>query len=220
MAAIVMKCRTAVFLLMLVFTGVCAYAQKAFMEGVIIYNVTLESADHQVFKGVYTFTIKGPEIKKELKLNNGYQDIVILNCSTGTVYSLQSKYGRKYVIQLDMNDLTRQQEKYAGFSLENEMENSRKIAGFAAYKGNISYKDGSNAEIYYTKEWNPSQSITFERFPSPKFLPLNFKYTDEHGMTMRFDAEKIEAGPVENSAFRIPRDYKMISYKEYKELSQ
>ena len=190
------------------------------MEGVIVYKVTLESADHQLFKGVYTFTIKGPEIKKELKLNNGYQDVVILNCAKGTVYSLQSKYGHKYAIQLDMKDLTRQQEKYAGFSMGNEQENSRKIAGFAAWKGNISYKDGSNAEIYYTREWSPSQSITFERFPNPKFLPLTFNYTDEHGMTMRFDAEIIEAGAVENSAFQIPHDYKMISYKEYKELSQ
>ena len=64
------------------------------------------------------------------------------------------------------------------------------------------------------------QGITYERFPNTKFLPLSFSYKDENGMTMLFDAEKVEAAPVENAVFRIPPDYKMISYKEYKELSQ
>ena len=38
-------------------------------------------------------------------------------------------------------------------------------------------------------------------------------------MTMTFEASKIEAQPVENAVFRIPADYKIISYNEYKEMS-
>ncbi|MFI5196419.1 MAG: hypothetical protein ACHQD8_04955 [Chitinophagales bacterium] len=215
-----MKCSTTVFLFLFLLTGVRVIAQKPFTEGVIIYNVTLESAEHKELKGVYTFTIKGSEIKKELKLNNGYQDIILLNCSTGAVYSLQSKYGRKYAIQLNMNDLIKKQEKFVGFTMNNEQANNRNVAGISASKGNITYRDGSTMDIYYTKEWSPVQGITYERFPNPKFLPLSFSYKDENGLALRFDAEKVEASPVENAVFRIPPDYKMITYKEYKELSQ
>jgi len=197
-----------------------AVAQKPFTEGVIVYNVTLVTTDHGEYKGVYTFTIKGSEIKKELKLNNGYDDIVVLNCGAGTVYTLQSKNGKKYMIQLSISDLEKRQEKYLGFTVSNEQINSRNIAGFSAAKGNIQYKDGANVEVYYTKEWNPVQRMTYERFPDAKFLPVSYYYKDETGAIMHFDAEKIEARPVENSVFRAPADYKMISYKEYKELSQ
>ncbi len=176
-----MKHSTTIFLFLFLLAGIRTVAQKPFMEGVIVYNVTLESADHQEFKGVYTFIIKGSEIKKELKLNNGYQDIVLLDCGKGTVYSLQSKYGKKYAIQLSMGDLAKEQEKFAGYTVNDEQANSRSIAGFAASKGNVNYKNGSVAEIYYTKEWSPVQSITYERFPGSKFLPLSFSYTDDQG---------------------------------------
>jgi hypothetical protein len=39
-------------------------------------------------------------------------------------------------------------------------------------------------------------------------------------MTMVFEIEKLEQGPIENAVFRIPPDYRMISYDEYKELSK
>ena len=220
MAHRIMKCSTTVFLSLFLLAGFSSRAQKPFTEGVIVYNVTLESPDHKEIKGVYSFVIKGSEIKKELKLSNGYGDIVLLNCGTGVVYSLQSKNGKKYAIQLNMNDLTKKQEKFVGYTISNEQANNRNIAGLPACKGNVAYKDGSTVEIYYTKDWSPSQPITYERFPAAKFLPLSFSYTDENGMSLHFNAEKIEASPVENAVFRIPTDYKMISYKEYKELSQ
>ena len=156
-----MKHRPIVFLFLFLLIGIRAGAQKPFTEGVIIYNVTLESAEHKELKGVYIFTIKGGEIKKELKLNNGYQDIIILNCGTGTAYSLQSKYGRKYAIQLSMSDLIKKQEKFMGFTMNNEQANSRNIAGISAGKCNITYRDGSIIEVYYTKEWTPVQGITY-----------------------------------------------------------
>ena len=215
-----MERKSLLFLLLILIAGFHAGAQKPFMEGTIIYNVKLESAEHKELKGVYTFLIKGGEIRKELRLNNGYDDIVLVNCNTSTVHSLQSKYGKKYAIELKMADLTKLQEKFIGFTLNDEPSDNKMVAGLQATKGTVVYKDGSKVEILYSKEWSPAQGITYERFPSPKFLPLSFSYKDENGMVLHFEAEKIESGPVENAVFRIPGDYKMISYKEYKELSQ
>lgn len=215
-----MNFRTTFFVPLFLLASVYADAQKPFTEGVIVYNVTLQSTDNKTYTGIYTFTIKGNEIKKELRLNNGYQDVVLLDCGANTVYSLQSKYGRKYAIQLNMDDIIKEQAQFTGFTLNNEEVNSKNFGNIPACKGTIKYKNGSSAEIYYTREWSPVQGITYDRFPSPKFLPLYFSYKDEHGLVMLFEINTIEATPVENAVFRIPHDYKMISYKEYKELSK
>lgn len=197
-----------------------AAAQKPFAEGVIIYKVKLTAQDNKQIEGTYTFIVKGNLIRKELKLNNGYEDIVLLNCDANTVYSLQNQNGRKFAIELSMPDMVKRQEKYKGYSIRSEAGNSRNIAGYAAYKSNISYSDGTIIEVYYTKDWSPVQTITFERFPNAKFLPLQYTLTDERNMTMLLEMEKMQAGPVENALFRIPADYKMISYNEYKQLSR
>ena len=74
--------------------------------------------------------------------------------------------------------------------------------------------------MFYSNDWYPLQSITYERFPGAKFLPISYSYTDEHGIAMDFEADLIEMQPVENAIFRIPPEYKMISYEEYKQLSK
>ncbi len=195
-------------------------AQKPFAEGTITYKVRLRSPDQKEFTGIYIFIIKGGEIRKELRLDNNYQDVVLLNCVTSKVYSLQNRSGKKYAIQLNMNDLVKKQEKYAGYIIKGEEANTKNMAGYAAFKGNINYTDGSNTDVFYTKEWQPAQAITYERFPDAKFLPMSFSYKDENNIVMQFEVEKIEPGPVESAVFRIPADYQMISYSEYKQLSR
>jgi len=207
-------------LLLILITGIPTLAQKPFMEGTVIYKVTLAANDGKTVSGTYTFYIKGNQVRKEIKLTNGYQDEVVMNCGTNKVYSLQNRNGKKYAVELSMPQMLKNQQKFSGFSLKNEVNDNRKIAGYSVYKANVNYSDGSSPEIYYTKEWNPTQPITYERFPNAKFLPMSFSYTNEQGMVMTFEAEKIEAAPVENAVFRIPPDYKMISYQEYKQLSE
>ena len=199
--------------------SVPSVAQKPFTEGIVRYAVKLKSPDNRSFQGYYTFTFKGPHIKKELKLDNGFEDVVLVDCGTGKVYSLQNRNGKKFAIQLSMDEMSKRQQTYLGFTVKDDGSTAT-IAGYAVSKGHVSYKDGSSAEISYSKDWYPAQSISFERFPGARFLPMGFSYTDEHGIAMEFEADKLSLEPVENSAFRIPPDYKMISYEEYKQLSK
>jgi hypothetical protein len=215
-----MQYKSFFFLFLFVLCCSGSQAQKPFAEGTIVYKVRIRSADNKEFTGTYTFIIKGGEIKKELKLDNGYQDVVLLNCTTGKAYSLQDRNGKKYAIQLNIDDLAKKQEKFNGYTVRNEEPNNAHFAGYAAYKGNISYHDGTASDVTYIKEWRPTQAITFERFPDAKFLPVLFSYEDENKMVMDFEIEKIAPAPVENATFRIPPDYKMISYSEYKQLSR
>jgi hypothetical protein len=214
-----MRYKYLLLLLLFLYSAMQIKAQKSFSEGVIVYKVKLESADHKTFAGTYTFTFKGPQLRKELKLDNGFGNIVIMNTTNNSVYSLQSSNDRKYAIELSMADLLKTQEKFNGFAVGNEESNPEKIAGCAAYKGSVKYRDGSGADVLYTKDWQVL-SITFERFPGAHFLPLTFSYKDENNTSMQFEAEKIVSSPIENGLFRIPPDYKMISNAEYRKLSK
>jgi major membrane immunogen (membrane-anchored lipoprotein) len=201
------------------FLAYTAAAQKPFTEGTIIYKVRLESPDHQVYQGSYTYTIKGNELKKELRLTNGFEDIILINGGSNTTYSLHTINGVKYAIQLSMEDITRRQQKYKGFYTVGE-EAGNMVAGLKSYKTKVSYKDGSGGDLYYSKDWYATLPGTFERFPDAKFIPVSYSYADDKGITMSFDADVIEARPVESSLFRIPAGYKMISYKEYQQMSR
>lgn len=211
--------RHLVFLALLFCAVMPATAQKVFTEGTVSYRVVLESADHVVYKGFYTFTIKGDQIRKELRLNNGYENLEILNCGNNTAYSLHDQNGKKYAIELSMGDLKKRQEHFAGFTIKNETGQGKSAAGYAVYKGNISYPNGNFAEIYYIKDWYPLQPITFEHFPNCRFFPMSFSYT-ENNTVMNFELEKFEPRPIDNATFRIPADYKMISNAEYRQMSK
>ncbi len=215
-----MSRHTFVFPILLLCMSMVAAAQKPFSEGTISYSVKLRSADQQEVSGVYTFTFKGEEIRKDLRLNNGYEDIVLINTATGKAYSLQSKAGKKYAIQLSVSDMARRQERYSGFVVKNEETSKKQYGGYATFSGNIVYKDGSSNQVYYTKDWRPAHPVTFERFPEAKFLPVYFTYTDENNITMGFEVQKIDPGPIENGLFRIPGDFQVIPYNEYKQFSK
>ena len=198
--------------------GYRAYAQKPFMEGMIEYKVKLVTSEGRPFEGKFTFTIKAGRIKKELKLNNGYDYILLINSMNNTIYSLQTMNSKKYAIQLTMAEIEENQDKYRGFSLKEDRTTGRVIAGYTVFKGEVTYTDGSQAEIYFTPDWYPEKSITFDRFPDAKFMPLSYTYIDENGSSMHFEAEKINVLPVENAVFKLPSDYKVISHNEYKQL--
>ncbi len=206
------------FVLLSLFSSLPVWAQKALTEGYINYNVKLESPDKKVFTGTYTFTFKGTQLRKDLQLSNGYRHVIILNSATNVIYSVQNINGKKYAVELAMDDVMKKQEKYVNFTLTNEEVQANHVAGCVAYKSKINYKDGSSADLCYTKEWYPAIPVTYNRYPDSRFMPLIFSYKDEDGIIMYFEAEKIEAAPVENANFRIPNDYTIISNAEYKQM--
>lgn len=195
-------------------------AQKPFVEGSIVYTVNVETATGGTgYTGSYTVTMKGKQVRKELRMKNGYADVLIFNFEHNTVYSLKTVADKKFAIQLNMDDFVSKAKKYEGYTVSKE-DKEKKIAGTTAYRANIGYSDGNTSAIFLTAEWQPENKITFERFPDCKFLPLVFDYKNDNGSVFHFQAERVAASPVENSDFRIPADYKLISYSEYQQLSR
>ena len=195
-------------------------AQKPFVEGTIIYKVSIGTPDKKIqSNGTYTFIVKGKKVKKVLKLDNGYDDIVIYDGNNNTLFSLQTVQDKKYAIQLSTEDMENKQKKYTGYRMKNE-EGSMKIAGYQARKATVQYTDGSSFVCYYTPELSPGYESMYDRMPDIKVLPLSFTYLDDKGIAMYFIAVKVITDPIENYDFRVPPDYKVISYNEYKQMNK
>jgi hypothetical protein len=191
------------------------------VEGTIVYSVSIGpvagGGGYTEHAGTYTLTVKGASLRKELKMNSGYQNVIIQNNNTNAIYSLQPAAGQNYAIQLRMQDIRERQKPYEGF-VQKEEEGPMTIAGQQSQKAVVTYKDGSTSSLYYTKAWTSPDPSLFDRFPGIKYIPLMFEYRNEEGITMHFAAERIESSPVESGLFRVPPDYKIITNAEYKSL--
>ncbi len=196
-----------------------ANAQKPFSEGNIVYKVELSTADGQKYKGAYTFLFKDGQVRKELVMDNGYRDITLINSNKNTLYTLQERDGKKYAIQLNMeDDLLKKQKRFKDFRILREEKLAKPQAGQPVYRIVLMYKDSTTTDIVCNKEWKPALPYTWNRFPDAPFIPLTFSYKEENGVSMVFTAEKMEASPVLTSMFSIPQDYKIITNKEYRQL--
>ena len=213
----------AILLLIFTLSARHATAQSAFVEGTITYAVSIGpvagGAGFTEHAGTYIITVKGAGVRKELRMNSGYQNVILQNSNTGMAYSLQHAAGQNYAIQLSLADLRERQKPYEGF-VQNEADGTVTIAGQKCQKATVTYKDGNTSLLYYTTAWTTPNATLFDRFPGIRFIPLTFEYRNEEGITMHFAAERIEAQPVESAFFRVPPDYKVMSYAEYKALSR
>lgn len=194
-------------------------AQNTFQEGSIVYNVRIGGAagGSQENAGTYILTVKGPNIRKELKMHSGFSNVVLQNRNTQAVYTLQTSGGVPYAVQLNMEDQKERQKPYEDFKMKEE-ESVMTIAGQSCHKAVVTYKDGNQATVCYAADWISPDALLFDRYPGIRNIPLSFEFLNEKGVSMYFTAEKIEPRPIESSMFRIPPDYKIISNAEYKSL--
>ncbi|MBA3828806.1 MAG: hypothetical protein H0X33_07705 [Taibaiella sp.] len=199
-----------------------ALAQKQFTEGTIVYDVSIEAKAGKAMEryyGIYTINIKDKEMRQELKLNKGYDDVLVYNGNDNSVYSLKITPDKKYAIQLNNADLAKKNRVYENYDLDDVAGDST-INGLPGERAKITYKDGSKGTVIYTRKWLLTNPRIYERFPGIKHLPLAFTYTNADGTTLSFTLVKILDAPIENSLFRIPADYKIMTNAEYKEMNR
>lgn len=210
-------------LYILSFNIICfnATAQHAFTEGTINYDISIDPPANQEgliqYKGHYTIVVKGSFVKETLILENGYSMTLLYNYTDSTVYSLKKLGNKSYAIQLDIKNLQSRRKKYDGYTLK-DLKGTKEIAGLTVNEAIVTYKNGNTSTIAYSKDWTPG-NIVFDNYPGIANVLLSFKNYNDDGTAISFSAKKISAEPVENSVFRVPSGYKIISNAEYQQLT-
>lgn len=203
-----------------------AEAQQKFTEGIITYNVTItgkiptpadEPALTETKSGIMTISIKGDNIREDIKLEDGYTHAQISNYATGKEIILQTINTVRYAIEINLKDQRKNNAAY--FGAEQLAGKGRKsVAGLNAAESTWKYKNGTALTLYYTDAYELNHPEIFDQFPELKGIPVLYDIPMSNGFTTHFELKSIEAIPVDNATFRIPEGYRIISRKEYDKL--
>jgi hypothetical protein len=193
-----------------------ANAQKLFVEGELLYAITIsqnnpEQKTPNNIQGTLSIKQKGHAVLKELLLKNGFKSTKLFLGQAKPSYSFILIAEQNFALKSDEESL-----KCKELTLETLPTDIKSIAGFKTERGKILCKDRKPIVLYYTQEWQTNNPFLFEEFSSFKALPLAFEINNEDGSLIRFELMKIESKPMENATFQIPNGYKTISQEEYK----
>ena len=198
-------------ILVLSFLMLSANAQRLFSEGVITYNVYTDGNTSSSI-GKYIVYVKGNFVKRQLKLNNGYENNTIYNGKEGTSATLKVVQGTPYALMLTEAEVNAANKKFEGakYSFEKNKEN---IAGYNAVRGKVTYRDGKSANIAITYDLRSEDPHFLTMFPNLNGVPLDYEI-DNGKSSMRFIAEKVEIRNVGSEEFVVPKNYKIVTKKE------
>ena len=96
---------------LLVFIYAKCEAQKIFSEGILKYDVFINNEDKP--SGLYVISVKGGNIKRELAMNNGFNNITIYTVKNGKTLSLNLNDGNKYALEMSQEEVNEKNLKFS-----------------------------------------------------------------------------------------------------------
>jgi hypothetical protein len=187
--------------------------QQNFVEGQISYQVLLTFADGRTDSGSFSITVKENQLKKEFSVP-GHSHITLVNTTAGTAFVLLQAKNKKFVVEIKVADLEKEQKPFENFIVEQIPGTDTPIASLNAKKAIVKYRNGSSHPLFISEQWAFNIPYVFERFPKIKYLPVDFEYR-ENKVLLHFQLQKIDLDNIENSVFQIPADYVLITNAEY-----
>lgn len=201
-----------------------AKAQKPFSEGILVYNMSVETGSGQptmadMFDGATTTVyLKGNQSRVDLVSGLGKQS-TIHNAKTGTAVILKEYSGQKLMITLTSGDWDANNSKFKGITFENTGE-SAVISGYKCQKAIAKLSNGTSFVVYYTPDIKVSNVDYDPQFSSLPGLAVQYEMASGK-MQFKFTLAKISFETVSATKFDIPTSgYRVMTYKETKEVNQ
>jgi GLPGLI family protein len=204
-------------LFLLIFSPDCK-AQKTLSEGVIYYDISVQTGNSQpqmadMFDGAKaTLYLRGSLSRSELTSALG---------STTTIYDHRAGNGvvlrdfgtQKLLIKMNKENWADKNKKYEGIEFKQTGE-TKNIAGYVCEKAEALLKDGSRFTVFFTR-----QVVTENTEYDPQFKNLPgtaMEYESVVGnLKIRYTASKISFDPVPMQRFEIPKaGYRELTYEE------
>ena len=217
-----MKAKITLFTLVVLalFTGSTAKAQKKVSELMLVYDASISTGDNQprladAFDGAATTVyIKGTMSRSEM-VSSLASFTTIHDSRTGAAVVLQEISGQKLLIRMTPEDWKDKNKRYEGITFTNTAD-TKTIAGYRCTRAIATMKDGSTFSVYYTKEIIPENSDYNVQFRNLEGLPLEYELT-QGKLKIKYTVSKINMNPVPASKFDIPKGgYRELTYEESK----
>ena len=200
---------------LLVFIYAKCEAQKIFSEGILKYDVFINNEDKP--SGLYVISVKGGNIKRELAMNNGFNNITIYTVKNGKTLSLNLNDGNKYALEMSQEEVNEKNLKFSNAQFV-DLNKQKKIAGYACMGNKVTYANSEKADFYYTPDLLPPTENFNAMFPNLKGVPLEYEVKSNPSMTMKFVATLVDNMVIDSKIFIIPVDYKIVTKEELNKL--
>jgi GLPGLI family protein len=195
-------------------------AQKTFSEGVITYDISVETGQSNpgmadMFHGAKAVLyLRGNLSRSELNSALG-STVTIFDHRAGNGVVLRDFGSQKLLIRMNQANWDDKNGKYEGIRFKPTGE-KKTIAGYPCEKADAVLKDGSTFSVFYTRQLVPENS-----FYEPQFseLPgMAMEYESRQGdLMIRYSASKVSFDPVPMQRFEIPKSgYRELNYEESK----
>ena len=215
-----MKSFKSFLIIALVLSGAFANAQKTINEGMLVYNISIETGTKapqmadMLDGATTTIYLKGGQSRSEIVSSLG-SEITIHDSKTGAGTILKDYSGQKLMISLTKEDWGKKNSKYEGITFENTNE-TQTIAGYNCKKAIARLKDGSSFVVYYTPELEVSDKDYEYQFKTLRGLALQYEW--QSGSTkFKYTLSKISFDAIPASKFETPKSgYRIMNYGEVK----
>lgn len=211
--------RILLILFLLCLTKQQTAAQQAFVEGELVYRVSIskpgEDPNKHANNGSLHIYIKGDAVRKELNFDAGFSSTLLFMGNTKPSYTLRQIGNQNLAIQLDDKELKKQALACAKMQMELLKNDRPIIADFKTEKVKLCCNNSAPVGIYFTRTWTINNQRMFDAFPLFGYLPLSFELNEGSSSMIHFELEKIESKPLDNSLFIIPANYRIMSLEEY-----
>lgn len=195
-----------------------ATAQQVFAEGVLVYNISVETGSGQpkmadMFDGASTTVyLKGNLSRVELVSGLG-KEATMHDSEKGTATILKDYSGQKLMITLTPADWKANNQKFNDIKFETTSDTAT-IAGYKCKKVIAHLTNGTNFTVWYTpdvKVDNISYDAQFKNLPG-----LAVQYEMQlNTMKFKYTLARISFENVPSSRFEIPTSgYRIMTYKE------
>lgn len=203
------------FLFLSLCIGYRSYGQKIFSEGIITYDVFVDGSAKP--DGLYSVTVKNNMSRRELLMNNGFNNILIFNQKTGSTITLNIDDENKYALMMTAAEMAEKNKRFekAVFSFTNQ---KKTIAGYTSAAATVRYLNGEEANFYFTSELLPPHESFNIMFPGLQGVPLEYEVKSTTDKKILFVATAIETKIVDGKVFDIPKDYKIVSKEELEKM--
>ena len=211
----------------IVFCSTRLLAQEVITEGKIAYEISFPDMEmDQTYKELNpTGSIvyfKDHRSRTELTIGQGLHTASILNAETGEIITLTDMMGTKNAMIIEDQNKNKLNSKTKDDSTSPQityLDEIKEIAGFSCKKAIVKFaNENDSVEIFYTEKINAVMQLNkdwigFYGFPLQYTLVAN-------GMVMMMTAQKVSDEKVNESFFRIPADYQIITVEQMRRMMQ
>jgi hypothetical protein len=203
------------FLTALMFSSAQVRAQKIFSEGIIQYDVFINNNANP--EGIYVITVKNGYIKRELAMNNGFNNVTIYNQKTGKTLSLNVKDDTKYALEITADELKEKNKRFQN-AVFTPIDKTKKLAGYQCEGSTVVYENRDEVQVYYTSDLVTQNETFNNQFPGLKGIPLEYETKSSPTNVLKFVATLIEVKVIDSKTFTIPENYKIVTKEELSRL--